>query len=73
MLDLLRAKYHKHLINFHKVLKLNDIEEIFGSDGTFRSVIPLLELCIDQLDRNLISKDNSEIMVTGFNDSSKVS
>jgi hypothetical protein len=44
MLEALREKYHKHLINFHKVLKLNDIEDIFGSDGTFKCVIPLLEL-----------------------------
>jgi hypothetical protein len=69
MVELLNLKYHKHLINFHKVLKLNDIEEIFGSDGTFRSVIPLIELCIEQLDRNMILKDNSEIMVTSFTES----
>jgi hypothetical protein len=69
MLEQLKEKYHKHLINFHKVLKLNDIEEIFGSDGTFRCVIPLLELCIEQVDRNMILKNNSEIMVMSFSDS----
>jgi hypothetical protein len=69
MLALLNVKYHKHLINFHKVLKLKDVQEIFGSDGTFRSVIPLIELCIEPLDRNMIMKDNSEIMVTSFTES----
>jgi hypothetical protein len=47
-MEMLNQRYHKHLINFHKELNLSDVEEIFGSDGTFRNIIPLLTLCIDQ-------------------------
>jgi hypothetical protein len=69
MLELLNQKFHKHLISFHKVLKLNDINEIFGSERSFKSIIPLLEQCADQLDRKMIMHNNSEIMVTSFTDS----
>jgi hypothetical protein len=53
LIEKLNNIFHEHLVNDHMELGVKEIEKLFGASDSFKHIVLLLKVCVDQFWKQL--------------------